>query len=107
MCAHQSENFVVYIGVIGVHFFFSSRRRHTRYWRDWSSDVCSSDLDGAPVTGRRRQPVCPCAVAPWDTPRPDTVGVSLKPLAVAGPACVDRESAGQGKSVGVGGGRII
>src|SRR3712207_4072570 len=25
-------------------FFFSSRRRHTRYWRDWSSDVCSSDL---------------------------------------------------------------
>src|SRR5476651_1918370 len=29
-------------------FFFSSRRRHTRYWRDWSSDVCSSDLT-APV----------------------------------------------------------
>src|SRR3712207_6882539 len=27
-------------------FFFSSRRRHTRYWRDWSSDVCSSDLRG-------------------------------------------------------------
>src|SRR3712207_7506912 len=26
-------------------FFFSSRRRHSRYWRDWSSDVCSSDLD--------------------------------------------------------------
>src|SRR3712207_5202350 len=24
--------------------FFSSRRRHTKYWRDWSSDVCSSDL---------------------------------------------------------------
>src|SRR5215203_291002 len=29
-----------------VFFFFSSRRRHTRYWRDWSSDVCSSDLVG-------------------------------------------------------------
>src|SRR5690606_40615232 len=29
-------------------FFFSSRRRHTRFSRDWSSDVCSSDLaDGA------------------------------------------------------------
>src|SRR3712207_8042017 len=27
-------------------FFFSSRRRHTRYWRDWSSDVCSSELAG-------------------------------------------------------------
>src|SRR3712207_7526207 len=27
-----------------LHLFLSSRRRHTRYWRDWSSDVCSSDL---------------------------------------------------------------
>src|SRR5699024_11982389 len=26
------------------YFFFSSRRRHTRSKRDWSSDVCSSDL---------------------------------------------------------------
>src|SRR5690606_40039279 len=30
-------------------FFFSSRRRHTSFSRDWSSDVCSSDLDGAPA----------------------------------------------------------
>src|SRR5690348_18010199 len=28
-------------------FFFSSRRRHTRWTGDWSSDVCSSDLRGA------------------------------------------------------------
>src|SRR5437762_13447837 len=28
----------------GCFFFFSSRRRHTRYIGDWSSDVCSSDL---------------------------------------------------------------
>src|SRR6266702_6286228 len=28
-------------------FFFSSRRRHTRWPRDWSSDVCSSDLGRA------------------------------------------------------------
>src|SRR5207253_3743127 len=28
-------------------FFFSSRRRHTRWPREWSSDVCSSDLVGA------------------------------------------------------------
>src|SRR5207302_6935726 len=27
------------------YFFFSSRRRHTRFSRDWSSDVCSSDLE--------------------------------------------------------------
>src|SRR6266852_7265191 len=29
-----------------IFFFFSSRRRHTRCYRDWSSDVCSSDLPG-------------------------------------------------------------
>src|SRR6266508_5669433 len=28
-----------------IFFFFSSRRRHTRWPRDWSSDVCSSDLE--------------------------------------------------------------
>src|SRR3712207_9422778 len=27
-----------------LRFFFSSRKRHSGYWRDWSSDVCSSDL---------------------------------------------------------------
>src|SRR2546422_3203911 len=32
-------------------FFFSSRRRHTRCSRDWSSDVCSSDLPHVPVDG--------------------------------------------------------
>src|SRR5256885_11220902 len=30
-------------------FFFSSRRRHTRLQGDWSSDVCSSDLNSKPV----------------------------------------------------------
>src|SRR5690348_6988341 len=30
----------------GYFFFFSSRRRHTRWTGDWSSDVCSSDLGG-------------------------------------------------------------
>src|SRR3989449_8896764 len=30
-------------------FFFSSRRRHTRCSRDWSSDVCSSDLEKEPI----------------------------------------------------------
>src|SRR6266480_2231600 len=32
--------------VLFVFFFFSSRRRHTRLTCDWSSDVCSSDLNG-------------------------------------------------------------
>src|SRR5207253_7905647 len=33
-----------------VLFFFSSRRRHTRWPRDWSSDVCSSDLVSVDMT---------------------------------------------------------
>src|SRR5690606_40046962 len=34
-------------------FFFSSRRRHTRFSRDWSSDVCSSDLELRPLVDLR------------------------------------------------------
>src|SRR5437867_7924341 len=46
-------------------FFFSSRRRHTRSYGDWSSDVCSSDLGaargeadpgGGRLLGARREP---------------------------------------------------
>src|SRR5690606_27707570 len=41
-------------------FFFSSRRRHTRFSRDWSSDVCSSDLGKyAPARATRGTPTCP------------------------------------------------
>src|SRR3712207_4076491 len=68
-------------------FFFSSRRRHTRYWRDWSSDVCSSDLGGVGLqrevltAGGLQQPppggdVGPlaqdCAALPLGQPAPDT-----------------------------------
>src|SRR5690606_40297684 len=35
-------------------FFFSSRRRHTRFSRDWSSDVCSSDLVNGGADNRSR-----------------------------------------------------
>src|SRR5437867_6463788 len=38
-------------------FFFSSRRRHTRSYGDWSSDVCSSDL-------RRRTPAAEVTYEP-------------------------------------------
>src|SRR5574340_1005936 len=34
----------VFCGIFGCFFFFSSRRRHTSSFGDWSSDVCSSDL---------------------------------------------------------------
>src|SRR5699024_12212759 len=33
-----------FLHLLSILFFFSSRRRHTRSKRDWSSDVCSSDL---------------------------------------------------------------
>src|SRR5256885_4386221 len=35
----------LFMGVRILYFFFSSRRRHTRLQGDWSSDVCSSDLE--------------------------------------------------------------
>src|SRR5437870_10910721 len=38
-------------------FFFSSRRRHTRWPRDWSSDVCSSDLDPRTDVAGRDEPL--------------------------------------------------
>src|SRR5216684_4627571 len=41
-------------------FFFSSRRRHTRCSRDWSSDVCSSDLAEGRLTAVR-------GTRPWGT----------------------------------------
>src|SRR5690606_40843559 len=43
-------------------FFFSSRRRHTRFSRDWSSDVCSSDL-ACPSTNTLDLRVMACSVS--------------------------------------------
>src|SRR3712207_9163624 len=82
-------------------YFFSSRRRHTRYWRDWSSDVCSSDL-GVAVD-----------VALLESLERDDFGteVQLRLHVVAGGleslGVEDRKSVVQGKSVDLGGRRII
>src|SRR5216683_2679276 len=56
-------------------FFFSSRRRHTRSDRDWSSDVCSSDLGGGVLL--------PGSVV-QATPQLGVVGSSPKPLKLRG-----------------------
>src|SRR5690348_17362697 len=56
------------VPALPVPFFFSSRRRHTRWTGDWSSDVCSSDLaahgraesDGVAI----RVGVCPLVFPP-------------------------------------------
>src|SRR5205809_6468808 len=44
-------------------FFFSSRRRHTRCSRDWSSDVCSSDLFAQATSGLKNERVVGVVVA--------------------------------------------
>src|SRR5690554_7975869 len=48
-------------------FFFSSSRRHTRCGRDWSSDVCSSDLRSSRAPGRcgKRCDRAPRGYRPW------------------------------------------
>src|SRR5215208_5456599 len=59
---------------LSVLFFFSSRRRHTRWPRDWSSDVCSSDLLAARLpffAGREIESHGPAA---WVQHAPEEVG---------------------------------
>src|SRR3970040_3096268 len=68
--------------------FFSSRRRHTRYIVDWSSDVCSSDL-GSPDAGR--------------PPSAD----DRRPMAARRLQAEDRKSVVEGKRVDLGGRRIL
>src|SRR2546427_6951867 len=94
-------------------FFFSSRRRHTRFDCDWSSDVCSSDLFVASAGFARATPnggVGGAVAAPFDDP--------TDPAATATPTAATSERAHQnqnhrseerrvGKSVDLGGRRII
>src|SRR5216684_6799591 len=53
-------------------FFFSSRRRHTRCSRDWSSDVCSSDLAPAPVAHTIRAQRLPLGAVSFAIIDPDS-----------------------------------
>src|SRR5690606_40725316 len=52
--------------VVFIFFFFSSRRRHTSFSRDWSSDVCSSDL----TTPRTWTAKCEVSSCPVTVPAP-------------------------------------
>src|SRR5206468_8097071 len=63
---------------IYLFFFFSSRRRHTRSDRDWSSDVCSSDLSAFLTVDRGR-------VVAQTTPAP-VVAVPAPPACAPAPA---------------------
>src|SRR5207249_7948051 len=71
-------------------FFFSSRRRHTRSKRDWSSDVCSSDLDIGQLRGVRRG-------ARVDEDVPDALGHEHPPIGREGQVPRDREPGSNGR----------
>src|SRR5882762_11245151 len=49
-------------------FFFSSRRRHTRFKCDWSSDVCSSDLSAGATSTIRSSSRCGTPSRSWGCP---------------------------------------
>src|SRR5699024_11632018 len=83
-------------------FFFSSRRRHTRSKRDWSSDVCSSDLTPAPliVTDQDMEDTLQRLTAGEYGPMPDVLtasgGTGISPTdqtveVEIGRACVGKE----------------
>src|SRR2546430_11077724 len=97
---------------------FSSRRRHTRFDCDWSSDVCSSDLAlvlGAGTIGlcaaaalRARHPAAEVLVsAAWPHVRERVAELGATPIGTGTRAVTDRKSVVQGKSVDLGGRRII
>src|SRR5207245_4351794 len=96
----STELFVARGVLCFVFFFFSSRRRHTRCYRDWSSDVCSSDLARCLVPSlsaaqrwnktARAMGVLNRVVAGRDRPDGGDIGVLEK----------DRKSVGEGKRVG-------
>src|SRR2546430_14654906 len=74
-------------------FFFSSRRRHTRFDCDWSSDVCSSDLYQldrrmAALRGLGRSNGCAFSDGPGHMPLQRMANVSLQPAA-GGPSTED------------------
>src|SRR5690606_41052740 len=84
-------------------FFFSSRRRHTRFSRDWSSDVCSSDLNHHPPatvagpggTARRAAPApgkTPSASARTTTSPGETDSLRRTPRRSREPAEIGRAS---------------
>src|SRR3712207_7469264 len=87
--------------------FFSSRRRHTRYWRGWSSDVCSSDLGGSPARPGRAG--LPGRAVPLPRLVHGRRAARAAPGAhgLAGRGGGDRESGVGGKGGGLGGLRII
>src|SRR5256885_12699089 len=102
------------VDAVGV-FFFSSRRRHTRLQGDWSSDVCSSDLQDVRVVGLDHEVDRAAGVGATDAQRVDLEGgqeddgrgAAAVVLADAAGDLEDRKRGGEGKKGDIGGRRII
>src|SRR5690606_40545206 len=87
-------------------FFFSSRRRHTRFSRDWSSDVCSSDLDPKDQEFKTKKGPIFANIILADEINRSPAKVQLALLeAMQEHTVTDRKSVVQGKSVAHGGRR--
>src|SRR2546429_6819416 len=88
--------------VVDLFFFFSSRRRHTRCSRDWSSDVCSSDLAfAAPLEVLKSAdlPVAGAMFAAFKSPWPARIVLTA--------GLFDLKRGGGGERGDLGGGRVI
>src|SRR3712207_9436188 len=83
-----------------IFFFFSSRRRHTRYWRDWSSAVCSSDLCARRTSLER----CACATSRLAQNNSNATAAAAFDARFILPRSEERRV---GKGVDLGGRRII
>src|SRR5690606_39943943 len=78
--------------IMFLFFFFSSRRRHPRFSRDWSSDVCSSDLEFLEVIGEE------AAEDPLAVPEPAEAEAPKEAAAVDRPQ--EGVAAGAGRAAG-------
>src|SRR5699024_12219186 len=78
-----------------ISVFFSSRRRHTRSKRDWSSDVCSSDLGGYKVTVDYATRLSATGIffhsAPWSVVDQGVRNVSHGCIKIGRASCRERE----------------
>src|SRR5690606_39903366 len=85
LCCHAA------LCVSVVVFFFSSRRRHTRFSRDWSSDVCSSDLPSR-QSGRASRRQATSARAPDPPPESGRSSSGCPPAGAPSPGGPNRRS---------------
>src|SRR6266496_6007501 len=92
-------------------FFFSSRRRHTRSLRDWSSDVCSSDLEAMRAVNPA---IVYCAITGYgqDGPLRDRSGHDMNYLGLVGLLGLTGEAGGPpvqsaGQIADLGGGALM